>query len=61
METEVTDELQERIKARWPDILARAKKLREIYPDPVQSLIDTFAKLPGDEEIWEQIINEPYG
>jgi len=54
-------EPQERLRAQWPAILARAAELEELYPDPVQSMIDLLKDLPGDYDTWREILEEPYG
>jgi len=54
-------ELQARLRARWPEIVARAQELEKTIPDPVQALIQLLGNLPGDYASWREIIEEPYG
>jgi len=54
-------ELQARLRARWPAVMARARELEKTIPDPVQAIIDLLGNLPGDYATWREILDEPYG
>jgi hypothetical protein len=54
-------EFQEKLREKWPEILAEAKKLEKLYPDPIQGMVSLLGELPGDYQIWREIIEEPYG
>lgn len=54
-------ELQARLRARWPIVMARSRELPKIAPDPVQSMIDLLGDLPGDYATWREILEELYG
>jgi hypothetical protein len=49
-----------RIKARQPQILHRAMEIRQEYGDPIQSLAALLENMPGSQEDWEALIDEPY-
>ncbi|HLB49301.1 MAG TPA: hypothetical protein VJL59_20005 [Anaerolineales bacterium] len=53
--------IQEELRARWPSILARAQALRNDIPDPVQAMAEFLNSLPGDDDLWREIAEEPYG
>jgi hypothetical protein len=53
--------LQARLHSRLPEILQESNEAKKIFPDPVQALVDLFGSLPGDNDTWEKIIEEPYG
>jgi len=54
-------ELQKRLRARWPTVIAQARKMQDQFPDPVQSLINLLGDMPGDYDTWREILEEPYG
>ena len=54
-------ELQTRLRAKWPAVMARARELEKITPDPVQTIIDLLGNLPGDYAAWQEVMEEPYG
>lgn len=49
------------LRSQWPSVLARARELQAIIPDPVQGLIDLLDGLPGTSQLWDEIVDEPYG
>ncbi len=53
--------IQEELRARWPSILERARALRNDIPDPVQAMVEFLNNLPGDDDRWREIVEEPYG
>ena len=53
--------LQDRIKKRWPSKVQKAKELELIYPDPILAIVNLLKDLPGDYDVWREIIDEPYG
>jgi hypothetical protein len=53
--------LQARLRSRWPQVMARARELQKITPNPIQSMIDLLGGLPGDYATWREILEEPYG
>jgi hypothetical protein len=53
--------LQENIKFRWPTVLKKAKEMETLYSNPVQSMMDLLNNLPGNNDTWQEIIDEPYG
>jgi len=59
--TSSVSEAQNRIRQRWPEVLARAQQLRRATPKPVESLIELLGGLPGDYATWREILEEPYG
>jgi hypothetical protein len=52
---------QERLKQRWPSILAKARQAQEKYPDAVDALIAFFEGINIEEETRRSVIEEPYG
>jgi hypothetical protein len=54
-------EIQEKLRTKWSIALVEAKKLENLYPDPVQGMIDLLSEIPGDYDSWREIIEEPYG
>jgi hypothetical protein len=54
-------DLQTKLRTKWLDILENSKELENIYPDPVQGMIDLLGDIPGDYNTWREIIEEPYG
>jgi len=54
------NELQERLRNKWPDTLTKARELRYKYPDPVQALVDLLDSLLVDNDTWKEIVEEPY-
>jgi hypothetical protein len=49
-----------RIRARQPQILRRASEIRQEYGDPIQNLAELLRNMPGSQEDWEALIDEPY-
>jgi hypothetical protein len=49
-----------RIQARQPQILRRAMEIRQEYGDPIQNLATLLENMPGSQEDWEALIDEPY-
>lgn len=49
-----------RIRARQPQILRRALEIRQEYGDPIQNLAELLGNMPGSQEDWEALIDEPY-
>lgn len=54
-------ELQARLRARWPVVMDRARQLQKTIPDLVKSLVELLGSLPGDYATWREILEEPYG
>lgn len=54
-------ELQIKIKNKWPDLVEKARILRNQHPDPIRDISELLGNLPGDDEIWRHIYQEPYG
>jgi hypothetical protein len=54
-------ELQDKLRARWPRLIKRARELEQHIPDPVKLLADLLGNLPGDYPTWREIVEEPYG
>jgi hypothetical protein len=52
---------QARLRQRWPEVVARARELETIVPDPIQAMIQLLSNLPGDYATWREIVEEPYG
>jgi len=51
----------QRIQARQPEALRRARELRAILGNPVEAMAQALADIPGDNETWDRIAQEPYG
>jgi len=51
----------ERIRARQPDVLRRAKKFRTLHGDPFDALARILGDLPVTDDEWDRIVEEPYG
>jgi len=51
----------ERIKARQPDVLRRAKEFRALHGDPLDALMRILGDLPVTDDEWDRIVEEPYG
>jgi hypothetical protein len=49
-----------RILARQPEIRHRAMEVRQKYGDPIQSLAELLGNMPGSQEEWDALIDEPY-
>jgi len=56
-----TSDFQEMLRSKWPTVLAEAKELAKLYPDPIQGMISLLGELPRDYQTWREIIEEPYG
>lgn len=54
-------EFQAQLRKRWPTVLAEAKELAKLYPDPIQGMVSLLGELPGDYKTQREIIEEPYG
>lgn len=37
------------------------RALRNDIPDPVQAMVEFLNNLPGDDDRWREIVEEPYG
>lgn len=57
----LASEFQEMLRIKWPSVLAEAKELAKLYPDPILGIINLLGELPGDYETQREIIEEPYG
>lgn len=49
-----------RLRARQPQILRRALEIRQEYGDPIQNLAELLGNMPGSQEDWKALIDEPY-
>jgi len=54
-------ELQARLRARWPVVIARARQLQNTISDSVKSMVELLGSLSGDYATWQEILEEPYG
>lgn len=52
--------LQARLRARRPVLTAQARAQRQTLHDPIDALLDLFHDLPGDQQFWRGVIDEPY-
>lgn len=50
-----------RIRARQPEVIRRARKLRAVLGDPVAGLADVLQSIPVEDDVWDRIAQEPYG
>jgi hypothetical protein len=48
------------IRARQPQILRRASEFQEEHGDPIRFLASLLGGMPGRQEDWEALIDEPY-
>lgn len=53
------DEMLARIVARQPQILRRALEIRQEHGDPIQNLVELLGNMPGNQEDWEALMDEP--
>jgi hypothetical protein len=53
-------ELQ-RILARQPEVIYRARQLRATLGDPIEGLAQVLQDLPVEDDLWSRISQEPYG
>lgn len=51
----------QRILARQPEIVRRARELRAILGDPIDGLAQILQSAPVENDTWDRIIQEPYG
>lgn len=51
----------ERIRARQPAVIHRARELRATLGDPLIELARILQDIPVDDGIWDRIVQEPYG
>ena len=48
------------IRARQPDVLSRALEIEREYGDPIQNLAQFLGEVPGSQEDWDRLVDEPY-
>jgi len=51
----------QRILARQPEVIHRAKQMRAILGDPIEGLAQVLQDLPVEDDVWDRIAQEPYG
>jgi hypothetical protein len=61
LHTEVPSRGLERIRARQPAVIRRARELRAILGDPLVELARILQDIPVEDDVWDRIIQEPYG
>ena len=49
-----------RILTRQSDIRRRALEIQQEYGDPIQSLAEMLGNIPGSQEDWNALVDEPY-
>jgi hypothetical protein len=49
-----------RILARQSDIRRRALEIQQEHGDPIQNLAEMLGNIPGSQEDWDALIDEPY-
>ena len=49
-----------RILARQSDIRRRALEIQQEYGDPIQNLAEMLGNIPGSQEDWDALVDEPY-
>jgi hypothetical protein len=49
-----------RILARQSDIRRRALEIQQEHGDPIQNLAEMLGNIPGSQEDWDVLIDEPY-
>lgn len=49
-----------RIQARQSEVVSRALELQDEYGDPVRGLAELLGSMPGNQEDWQALIDEPY-
>jgi hypothetical protein len=49
-----------RIVARQSDIRRRALKIQQEQGDPIQNLAEMLGNIPGSQEDWNALVDEPY-
>lgn len=57
----VSPNIHEKLRQQWSLLISRAEELEGEFPEPVAALVEMFREIPGDEERWREIIDEPYG
>lgn len=50
-------EVQDRLRAKWPSMLERARHFRQTSPDPTQSMISLFSNIGGDYDEWRNVLD----
>jgi len=51
----------QRILARQPEVIRRARELRTIVGDPIEELAQILQDIPVEDDVWDRICQEPYG
>jgi hypothetical protein len=51
----------QRILARQPEAIRRARELRTILGDPIEELVQVLQDVPVEDDVWDRISQEPYG
>jgi hypothetical protein len=51
----------QRILARQPEVIRRARELRTIVGDPIEELAQVLQDIPVEDDVWDRISQEPYG
>jgi hypothetical protein len=51
----------ERIKERQPSVIHRAMELRAVIGDPLTELERILQDISMEDDVWDQIAQEPYG
>jgi hypothetical protein len=59
--TEVPSRGLERIRARQPAVIRRARELRATLGDPLVELARILQDIPVKDDVWDRIVQEPYG
>lgn len=49
-----------RILARQSDIRRRALEIQQEHGDPIQNLAELLGSIPGSQEDWDALVDEPY-
>lgn len=61
LHTEVPSRGLEKIRARQPAVIRRARELRAIVGDPLVELARILQDIPVEDDVWDRIVQEPYG
>jgi len=60
-DTKVPSRGLERIRARQPAVVRRARELRAILGDPLVELARILQDIPVEDDVWDRVVQEPYG
>jgi hypothetical protein len=53
--------ISERLREKQRQTICRAEEYRKEHGNPVDNLVTLFDEIIWDAEVWQEIVDEPYG